>query len=179
MNEQREKYIIVLLGASDRPIPSMWHVQKELFVLAQFHPKIQEFFRFEKHYQGPYSQVLQDLVIEPAHYIDAYTYDSRGYFLTQAGKKVFRQMVDQYSDNEKFTQLLNAARLIRDLYDVLSKDELLFLIYVTYPTYTELSSEFDRLVGNRENRRRLADSLYRRGLVTEDRYNELVRNAIA
>jgi DNA-binding MarR family transcriptional regulator len=157
----------------------MWHVQKELFVLSQFYPKVQEFFKFEKHYQGPYSQVLQDLVVEPAYHVNAYTYDQHGYHLTPTGKKIFQQLVSQYADNEKFTQLLKASELIRRLYDKLTKDELLFLIYITYPAYTEFSDQYQRLVENKANRKKLAESLYKLGLVTEERYKELAGNVIA
>jgi uncharacterized protein YwgA len=179
MNEQREKYIILLLGASEKPCPTMWHVQKELFILSKVNPKLQELFRFEKHYQGPYSQVLQDLVHEPAHHGDAYTYDNRGYYLTAYGRVVFDGIVEQYENNENFGRIFKALQLIRQMYDPLSKDELLFLVYTTYPEYTELSSEYERLVGDKRNRKRMADTLLHRGLVTKERYNELIGNTLA
>lgn len=179
MNEQREKYIILLLGASSKPIPSMWHIQKELFILTKFNPKVQGLFNFEKHYQGPYSQSLQALIEEPAHHADAYTYDQRGCHLTAAGRVVYEAIVTEYKNNEKFIELLNALRLIREMYDPLSKDELLFLVYVTYPEFAEASQEYDRLVNNRHNRSRLARNLFARGIVTEERYQELIGEAIA
>jgi hypothetical protein len=179
MNEQREKYIILLLGASSKPIPSMWHIQKELFILTKFNPKVQSLFNFEKHYQGPYSQSLQALIEEPAHHEDAYTYDQRGYRLTEFGKVIYEGIISEYKTNEKFTELLNALRMIREMYDPLSKDELLFLVYVTYPEFAEASQEYDRLVNDKHNRLRLARGLFARGVVTEERYQELIGETIA
>lgn len=179
MNEQREKYIILLLGALNKPIPSIWHIQKELFILTKFNPKVQGLFNFEKHYQGPYSQSLQALIEEPAHNADAYTCDQRGYYLTVVGKIVFEAIVSEYKNNEKFTELMNALRLIREMYDPLSKDELLFLVYVTYPEFAEASQEYDRLVNNKHNKIRLARGLLARGIVTQERYQELIGETVA
>ena len=38
-----ERYLILLLGSIDRPIPSSEHLQKELFVLSKSNPKIADF----------------------------------------------------------------------------------------------------------------------------------------
>jgi hypothetical protein len=81
---------------------------------------------------------------------------------------------NKYAHDEKFIRLLHSFKLIRDIYDKLTKEELLFLIYVTYPEYVELSSIYDRLVKDKEKRMQLSESLLKKGLITADRYRELI-----
>jgi hypothetical protein len=45
---------------------------------------------------------------------------------------------------------------------------------VTYPEYVELSSIYDRLVKDKEKRMQLSESLLKKGLITADRYKELI-----
>ena len=87
-----EKYIILLLGVVDRPVPSIWHVEKELFILSKSNPKIQQFFEFEKHYNGPYSQVLKEVVEEPLYYEGAFALNENGLYLTTSGKRIFEHV---------------------------------------------------------------------------------------
>jgi len=175
MNDEREKYIILLLGVDKKPVPSIWHLEKEMFMLSQASPKVQEFFNFEKHYNGPYSPILQEVVIEPLNYKDAYSYDDDGRItLTSHGKQVFHFLKQENQTNEKFVTLLNLMELIRILYDKLNKDELLFLIYKTYPEYIDFSNVHEKL-NEKHMRIKLADSLKEKGLVTEERYSELIQ----
>jgi len=169
-----EEYIISLLGVENRAVPTIWHLQKEFFVLTKMHPKAQRLFNFVKHYEGPYSQVLQDSVKEPMYYEDAFI--SRGnseIYITVQGRKTFESIKEKYATDEKFIQVLSSLKLIRDIYEKLSKEELLFLIYVTYPEFVEFSSIYDRLVKNRKRRNQLSQSLLKKGLITEGRYEEL------
>ena len=174
LGEESERYIALLLGVKDNPIPSMWHLQKEMFIASRTVPKINEIFGFEKHYHGPYSQTLQEVTEDPLHLDNAYKVRRDGTIsITQYGKDYFNKIVDQYKGNERFANLLQALKLTRNVYDKLGREELLFLIYMTYPDYADASNIYDELVGNRENRDRLANSLFSKGLVTEERYNEL------
>lgn len=169
-----EEYIVSLLGVEDRAVPTIWHLQKEFFILTKMHPKAQRLFNFVKHYEGPYSQVLQDSVKEPMYYEDAFVSRGNGeIYTTVQGRKTFEDIKEKYATDEKFIQVLRSLKLIRDIYEKLSKEELLFLIYVTYPEFVELSSVYDRLVKNRERRNQLSQSLLKKGLITKGRYEEL------
>jgi hypothetical protein len=64
-------------------------------------------------------------------------------------------------------------KMVRNLYDKLPTDELLFLIYSTYEDYTEKSTKSKELLSS-PKRERIAESLMRKGLITEKRYAELV-----
>lgn len=174
MNEEAEKYIILLLGVKDNPIPSLWHLQKEMFMASRAIPKVNEFFDFEKHYNGPFSPKLQEITKEPLYYDEAYQiHPNLAVSLTQSGKTLFKKIINEYKNNEKFSNLLKTLKLTREVYDKLGKEELLFLIYRTYPEYIEVSNIYDRLVKNKEKRIRLANSLFSKGLITEERYDEL------
>jgi hypothetical protein len=170
-----EEYIVSLLGVENRAVPTIWHLQKEFFIFTKMHPKAQKLFNFVKHYEGPYSQILQDSVKEPMYYEDAYvSKGNEAIFLTVQGRKLFCGLKEKYANDEKFTQLLSSLKLIREIYDKLSKDELLFLVYVTYPEFVELSSAYDKIVRSRERRNQLANDLLKKGLITKGRYEELV-----
>lgn len=174
LGEESERYIALLLGVKDKPIPSMWHLQKEMFIASRAVPKINEIFDFKKHYQGPYSQTLQEVTEDPMHLDNVYEIRRDGAVsMTLSGKKYFNKIVEQYKDNERFASLLHALKLTRSVYDKLEREELLFLIYMTYPDYADASNIYDELIGNRKNRDRLSRSLFSKGLVTEERYSEL------
>ncbi len=80
-----ERYIILLLGILDQPIPTLIHLEKELFILSRVNPIISKVLTFEKHYFGPYSDDVRELVVHPSYYSGAYEYDTK-ISLTDIGK---------------------------------------------------------------------------------------------
>ncbi|MEM3665224.1 MAG: hypothetical protein QXW47_10020 [Candidatus Jordarchaeales archaeon] len=169
-----ERYIILLLGVVDRPIPSLEHLQKELFILSRVNPRVAELIHFEKHYKGPFSQNVAEVVNNPVYYTDAFRRDREGRcWITPEGKKIYEELVRENAGKPGFSHLLAVMKAIRELYDALSKEELLFLIYVTYPEYQEKSSFSDQLLSP-ERKRKIAEKLLEKGLITEERYRELV-----
>lgn len=170
-SEEAEKYIVLLLGAKDKPIPSQWHLQKEMFILSMAVPKINELFDFEGHYNGPFSPELKEIVDEPLYYDNAYHVHKNGTIrLTEQGIEIFKKIISEHQHNKKFTDLLKTIRLTREIYDKLGTDELLFLVYQTYPKYIESSNIYERLVAQKST---LADSLLAKGLITDKRHSEL------
>jgi uncharacterized protein YwgA len=175
MNEAEfiERYMILLLGASEKPLPSDLHLQKEIFLLSNFKETIAESFNFQKHYFGPYSQVLDEALKNPAYFSDAFDFSNKKILLTDIGKKEFLSMIKKFSKEIDFQVILSSLRLLRNLYDKLTRDELLLLIYITYPEYTEFSQVSDRLLKNEFTRNKLLESIFSKGLITEERYKEL------
>ena len=51
-----EDLIILLPDSSPNPMPSRWHLQKEMFMLAKANPKLGPLICFEPHHSGPYSR---------------------------------------------------------------------------------------------------------------------------
>lgn len=170
-----ENYIILLLGIVDRPIPSILHLEKEMFILSRTNPVVANFIPFMRHYKGPYSDVLNDLVKNPLFYTNAYRIINGRIQLTPKGKKIFDEIVKANEKNERFRQLLATLKMIRELYDRLSDEELLLLVYVTYPEFRERSDISDRLL-SAHKREEIARKLLKKGLITEKRYREIVEH---
>lgn len=146
-----------------------------MFILTKTNPILQDLFNFEPYHYGPYSQVLQDLAEEPFYFEEAYNFDDKGrIYITEEGKDEFNEILEENKGNKDFEELINALKLIRDFYDRLTVDELLLLIYVTYPDFTEYSSVSNRLLKNRKKRKFLSESLLKKGLITRKRYEELL-----
>jgi hypothetical protein len=82
-------------------------------------------------------------------------------------------MLNENSNDKSFILLISSLKLLRNIYDRLSKEELLFLVYVTFPEYTEFSKISDNLLNNSSNRRRILSNLLRKGAITQKRYEEL------
>lgn len=169
-----ERYIILLLGVRERPIPTATHIQKELFALTMANPRMAERITFDKHYLGPFSNDVRSIASNPIYHRDAYVMDEYNQLhLTDKGKKVFDGLVSDNSGNPRFQELLSMMTMVRDLYDDLTVDEVLFLVYMTYEEYTDRSSRADHLMSP-SMRRRLSKSLLEKGAITSKRYEELV-----
>ena len=111
-----------------------------MFVLSKAIPRIGDFVKFQKHYLGPYSEDLSDIVKEPVYFSKAFKQDSKqGYRITEEGKQILDKMIESNKENPRFLHLISLAKIVRRLYDRLTRDELLLLIYITYNEYTEFS----------------------------------------
>lgn len=166
--------IIVLLGSHAGPIPSAEHLQKEMFVLTKANPKLAPLFRFESHYKGPYSARLGEASLEPLHYGNAFEVGRRGSIrLAAAGQQAYDDMAARAPNGTKLRDLINVANLTRHIYDKLTVDELLFLVCDFYPEHTDLSNVQDRYKSP-ATRRRLADSLLKKEIITQERHEELI-----
>lgn len=170
-----EEFIVSLLGSKEKSCPTVWHLQKEFFIFTKMNPKAKPLFNFVKHYEGPYSEILQESLREPMYYEDAFITKQNGEIcLTDEGQKIFDDLRSRLAHDEKFLRIINNFKLIRDIYDKLTKEELLFLIYITYPEYIEYSNVYDRLVRDKKKKMQLSEKLLKKGLVTEERYKELI-----
>lgn len=169
-----EKYAILLIGASKRPVPSKTHLQKEMFILTMSFPALQEYFCFQAYHFGTYSQVLDEIIADPMYYEDAVIENSKGISLSETGRRIYNDILSTEMLSQSEKELIIAMRLIRQLYDALSHKELLFLVYETYPEYAKLSGVADSIIGDRNTRLKLLKSLLDKGAITEKRYMELL-----
>ena len=143
-----------------------------MFIFSNFNPTVKKFVNFRSHYKGPYSQELQALVESPLYFTSAWEIEDGKIRLTEKGKILFKELVKLFENDEKFNRNMESLRLIREIYDRLSPDELLLLIYITYPEYGEKSKLFDRIQKRKEE---IARSLLRKGLITRKRYEEILK----
>lgn len=85
--------------------------------------------------------------------------ESEGKFkLIPKVKEIYNKLVENYKDNDDFKKILSAMKLVRKLYEKLTTEELLFLIYATYEEYAEKSHKAKNLLSKR-NRLRLTQQL--------------------
>ena len=174
-----EHLILLLLGANDQKI-SILHLEKEAFFLWNFHPDIKKFMGFISHYRGPYSEEIEQIIKNPFNLINCWTYIpptrydtlSGGYVeLTPHGRREYQRLHAASSVNPQMVPILAAMKMVRELYDKLSLEELLLLIYDTYPEYQKKSNVFDDI---QKSKKRLAGSLVNKGYIDEDRYEGLM-----
>jgi hypothetical protein len=174
-----EHLILLLLGAKDQKI-SLLHLEKEAFFIWNFHPDIKKFMTFISHYRGPYSEEIQQVIRNPFHLLNCWTYIpparhdtmSGGYIeLTAQGRREYQRLYAASSANPQMETILAAMKMVRELYDKLSLEELLFLVYDTYPEYQKKSDVFDTI---RKAKKRLAENLVKKGFIDGERYEELV-----
>ena len=172
--EDAERLIILMIGSSGRPVPTFIHMQKEMFLLSRSFAKIEDTFHFEAHYYGAYSQHLDESIKEPLYYPNSYSYDKRGIFLFNEGKSNFESFSRKYKSSESFQLILSSMKMTREIYDKLTYNEFLLLMYLTYPDYTAKSVIFSGLVEDETKKNSLLQSIRRKGLLTDDRFNELM-----
>ena len=169
-----EQYILMFLGVCADPIPSELHFQKELFIFRNYNKDASELLGFVKRFDGPYSKEVSRALDSPVHLLGAWKRSDNGIALSPEGGKAFKELVSLFNGVERFSMLLESIKMIRRMYDRLSRDELLLLVFLTYPDYMEESSYSADIYARKDT---LASSLHSRGLITDGRYNEIIKDA--
>lgn len=171
--EELERMIILLLGSGGAPVPSHAHLQMEMYMLTKVDPGLEVLFRFEPHSSGPHSPGLQKASLEPLRHVDAYEVGRHGEArLTTAGRRAYAEIV---SGSVRMKDLAGAANFVRHVYRGIDADEFLFLISDEYSEAAELSG-VDARYKDLGVRKRLAGSLIDKGIITMERYRELIGN---
>ena len=161
-NQEQLEYLILLALGSSKRILSMIHIEKEIFFLWNSSNIIKELFDFIAHYKGPFSRSVSESVKSPMFLDEYWEYlppkkgdDISGGFirLNDSGRSEYEKLNKKIHDsnNKKLIHILSAMELIHDLYDNLSPEELLFVVY-TNPKYKEFvkkSEVFNEIVTKR------------------------------
>jgi len=173
---QAQEYLTLLvLGAAPDKIISMLHLEKEVFLLWDFHPMVKELMHFIAHYRGPYAREITNIIKSPTFIENCWEYippkkgdDLSGGFvrLTEEGVKAYEKYYQQMVEIAELRSLLAGIKIVRTVYDDIPLEELLLLIYDTYPEYTSKSEVAQKLYDKREL---LADRLLKKGVVSEHR----------
>lgn len=187
-NKQKmlEFIILLILGCSEEQKISVLHLQKEAFLIQNFHPDItKEFFNFIKHYKGPFSRDINETIRDPLflencwQYLEPSNEDklTGGYVsITPTGKDVYEDLVSTIKNvidkeqKENLLHLITGIKIVTDLYNKLDPEELLLLIYDTYPKYIEKSSLYHQLDNKRPQ---IARRLFKKGYIDEDKCKSL------
>lgn len=141
IQEVRENLVLLLLGTTESGRHSMLQIQKEFFYLWRSSKHIQPLINFIAHYKGPYSEGLKETIASPMYLENLWNYFpprskdklTGGFIeLNADGKNKFNEMMRKIKENknEDMIQLIAAMRLLHDLYDRLSTEEFLLLVYV-------------------------------------------------
>jgi hypothetical protein len=152
-----QKYIILLLSANNgEPIPGKLWYQKELFLISENIPRLEDETEFEGHLMGPYSDnadaELDQLRIEGLVELNGKIR------LTAKGQGI--------ADNLKSKTSETTAEIISEMKSFLndlSEDELLGFIYFSYPQMTIESIKFEKISARRSE---IALHLYRKKKVS-------------
>jgi hypothetical protein len=163
----RKKLIALLLSGADKPIASKVNFQKELFLLIRAMPQFESLFDFISHRLGPYSNSAEHIIENNP---ELFVADRKGIYLSDEGK-LFSSSVREEMRPENFNRLNQSIQFIRSIYDNLTDDEFMFLVYMTYG-YTEKSDRFEDLL---KRKKQLAENLLRKKIITHHRYEELLK----
>lgn len=166
--EEAERKLILLLGLKETPIEELF-IQKEIFLLTQSFGELKELFEFKKHYQGPFSDVIHDSLDDPLYFENSFLRTGNKFSLSEKGMSIFKEI----SMKEK-KELLILIKFIRELYDRLDEDELLLLVYCSYPDYMEKSNKCKFLFDD-SIKQGIIQRLLRKGMISEEKVGELKR----
>ncbi len=170
--QAKENYLILLLGSADSPIKSKIHLQKEMFILSNSFPKIRDLFIFDKHFFGPWNEELEQIVESPSFYENPFNSENGKFYLTKEGKEIYNKLLKDNNDNINFQYLLSGIKLVRAIYDKITPDELMLLIYLEYPDFKINSEKYKELVENKQKKRKLLNELLKKGIISEEKYKE-------
>jgi len=141
LQKVRETLVLLLLGTSMSKSHSMVQIQKEFFYLWRSSEKIKPLIRFIAHYRGPYSEALNDSIRYPKYleYLWDFVPPRKNDTLTggliilnDEGQREFNNIIQRIkkANNIEMIQLISAMRLLHDLYDDLSVEEFLYMVYI-------------------------------------------------
>src|SRR5437867_9509510 len=95
-----DRFILLLLGAKNsEPVPGQTHLQKEMYLLNNIFPKLQDETDFEPYLLGPQSEIVAD---EEAELVRSNLVQLRGtkIELTPEGKTVVKELTKKSDPKE-------------------------------------------------------------------------------
>jgi uncharacterized protein YwgA len=159
-----KKYILLLLNSNDKDhIKGKTKFMKELFFISKNIKPLENEADFEADNYGPNSDATANILYELSMLglIDSERDD---YKLTQDGEKILNK-VDESSDEEK-----NIIAFMKDLFNDLTYDESLALVYCNYPDMTSESLVKEKIKSKRKN---LALSLLKKEKISRSKAAEI------
>lgn len=179
----QENLVLLVLGAVPDKQLSLLHLEKEVFLLWKFHASISEFIHFVAHLKGPYAEEISNSVKEPYFYPDAWEYNepvsqkdfTGGYVkLTESGKRDYQKLYKEMVKQDKMRSLLAGILIVRTINDDLTPEELLFLIYDTYPDF-RTKSEVAKEIYEKKNE--IINKLLQQGTISDEKAEELKKTS--
>ena len=160
-----KRSLLLLLNANDNmPVKGRIRVMKELFLISKNMPELEEKADFEAYSYGPNSDEVSN-ALEELCVINLKNEADDGYTLTDSGKEIADIIKDNTTNNE-LEMIEDMKRLSNDL----TLDELLALVYYTYPEMALKSLVKDKIGNKRE---RIALNLLKKGKISIGKASEI------
>ena len=154
------RILILMLGSYKNKIENKMRLHKIIFLLSKKYPELEKFADFEAYYYGPYGEGVEsalDSLVSNGLLEEINERGRKSYIVTSRGREVANKLV------KEFPELYNEIVELYDIIDNLTDDELLALVYFSYPEYAKESKIYEKI---RERRVELAASLYQKGVVS-------------
>lgn len=160
-----KKYSLLLLNAIDNePIKGKTRFMKELFLISKNILELEEITDFEADNYGPSSDYVSN-VLEDLEVVKLLNKINGRYMLTDSGKEIVDTIKKDISENE-----VDMIEDMKRLCNNLNTDEILALVYYTYPEMTIESLVKDKIESKRE---KIALSLLKKGKVSIGKASEI------
>lgn len=160
-----KKYSLLLLNAIDNePIKGKTIFMKELFLISKNILELEEITDFEADNYGPSSDYVSN-TLEDLEVVKLLNKINGRYMLTDSGKEIVDIIKKDISENE-----VDMIEDMKRLCNNLNTDEILALVYYTYPEMTIESLVKDKIESKRE---KIALSLLKKGKVSIGKASEI------
>ena len=158
-------YIIILLNANNKEaIKGKTWFQKELFLVAKNIKEVEEDASFTPDMFGPFSENAQEQ-LEELELDKVVIEDGAKVCLSELGSQI-AQKLEQKIPKQKLNMISEFKSLLNDLTD----EEVLTLIYFTFPEFTEESLVAAKI---KKNRKRVAIKLYEKNKISLQKAAEI------
>jgi Uncharacterised protein family (UPF0175). len=158
-------YAILLLGSEkSKPVKGKTWYQKELFLIANNIPLLDEDASFKADYMGPYSEAANDALDVLTSY-NIIAYSGSSIKLTDFGKELF-SIIHGKIPNEQIEIIEDFKELLNDL----DYYELLGFVYFTYPNFIDESLVYKEVL---PIRKKVAMSLYTKEKISMSKAAEI------
>lgn len=134
-----QSIIILLANAGNIPIKGRTWLQKEMFLLSERVEKIREDASYEPDLMGPYSDVIEEELIQLEN-LGIVLIDDNKISITPSGKQVARIL-----EKKEPVEVLQYIKDYKEFLNDLSQDELLCFVYSSRPDMTKESVKFEKL----------------------------------
>lgn len=162
------RLVLAMLGAAKAtPVPRKLWLQKELFYLARDKDKMRETLEFIPYLQGPWSEPTEQ-AMDDLRSIGLVSFDPKygaNLCLTDDGQEAYTKLAHAMPET-----LLNEVNEVKGLMNDLTENELLLLVYETYPSMTDRSVVKEKAIVNRVE---YAKRLFKKDKVSLERAAEL------
>lgn len=160
-----QKYIVLLLNSNNNiPIKGNTWFQKELFLIAKNLKEVGEEASFESDMYGPWSENAKEQ-LEDLEMDDVVSKSNNKMWLSELGVEIAEELMESVPK-----ECLEMISEFKELLNDLNPDELLTLIYFTFPEFTDESFVIGKI---RDNRIQNAIKLYKKGKVSLQKASEI------